>query len=98
MERESIQTTITEVIERKLEDLKICQKPFLTVNELADYIGCKKSYIYKLTHNREIPHYKPSGKLIYFNREEIDEWVQSERIATKDEIRCEGRRRIKALL
>lgn len=33
--------------------------------------------------------------MIYFNREEIDEWVLSQRVATADEIRSEARRRIR---
>lgn len=78
------------MISQKFEEFKIAQKPFLTVEELAAYIGCKVSYIYKMTHNREIPHYKPGGKMIYFNREEIDEWILSQRVATADEIRAEA--------
>ena len=37
----------------------------------------------------------PGGKMIYFNREEIDEWALSQRVATADEIRSEARRRIR---
>lgn len=44
-----------------------------------------------MTHNREIPHYKPMGKNLYFNRYEIDEWVLQSRVATADEIRGEAR-------
>lgn len=46
-----------------------------------------------MTHNREIPYYQPRGKMIYFNREEIDEWILSQRVATADEIRAEAHRR-----
>lgn len=79
----------------KFDELKIITKPFLSVEELASYIGVKVSYIYKMTHNREIPHYKPGGKMIYFDRKEIDECVLSQRVATADEIRSEARRRIR---
>ena len=34
----------------------------------------------------EIPHYKPKGKMCYFNREELEEWLQSNRCATDAEI------------
>lgn len=79
----------------KFDELKIITKPFLSVEELASYIGVKVSYIYKMTHNREIPHYKPGGKMIYFDRKEIDECVLSQRVATADGIRSEARRRIR---
>lgn len=86
---------IEQLIVQKFDELKTITKPFLTVEELASYLGVKTSYIYKMTHNREIPFYKPGGKMIYFNREEIDEWVLSQRVATADEIRSEARRRIR---
>lgn len=86
---------IEQLIVQKFDELKILSKPFLTVEELASYLGVKTSYIYKMTHNREIPYYKPGGKMVYFNREEIDEWVLSQRVATADEIRGEARRRIR---
>lgn len=86
---------IEQMIVQKFDELKTITKPFLTVEELASYLGVKTSYIYKMTHNREIPFYKPGGKMIYFNREEIDEWVLSQRVATADEIRGEARRRIR---
>lgn len=93
MEENSILSEIRELISQKFDELKIAQKSFLTVDELASYIGCKVSYIYKLTHNREIPHYKPGGKMIYFNKAEIDEWILSQRVATADEIHAEAHRR-----
>lgn len=86
---------IEQLIVQKFDELKIMTKPFLSVDELASYLGVKTSYIYKMTHNREIPYYKPGGKMVYFNREEIDEWVLSQRVATADEIRSEARRRIR---
>ena len=86
---------IEHMIEQKFDELKILTKPFLTVEELASYLGVKTSYVYKMTHNREIPYYKPGGKMVYFNREEIDEWVLSQRVATANEIRSEARRRIR---
>lgn len=86
---------IEQMIVQKFDELKILSKPFLPVEELASYLNVKTSYIYKMTHNREIPFYKPGGKMIYFNREEIDEWVLSQRVATADEIRSEARHRIR---
>lgn len=88
---------IEQLIVQKFDELRSLAKPFLTVEELASYLGVKTSYVYKMTHNREIPFYKPGGKMIYFNREEIDEWVLSQRVATADEIRSEARCRIRKI-
>ena len=49
-------------------------------------MGVSKSYLYKLTMRQEIPHYKPMGKMCYFNRAELEGWLQSNRIATAGEI------------
>lgn len=61
-------------------------KEVLTSDETAKYMGLSKSYIYKLTHKGEIPHYKPTGKVCYFNRREIEQWLQTNRVATSSEI------------
>ncbi len=39
------------------------------------YIGVSESMLYKLTSSKEIPHYKPRGKMVYFAKEELDEWL-----------------------
>ena len=61
-------------------------KEVLTSEETALYLGISKSYLYKLTMRREIPHYKPLGKMCYFNRQEIEAWLQTNRVATATEI------------
>ena len=61
-------------------------KEVLNSEETALYLGISKSYLYKLTMRREIPHYKPLGKMCYFNRRELEAWLQSGRVATTTEI------------
>ncbi|MCO7722402.1 helix-turn-helix domain-containing protein [Myroides odoratimimus] len=54
----------------------IQQKEMLNVQELSDYIGMSTSSIYKLVYNNIIPFYKPNGKILYFDREEINAWLR----------------------
>lgn len=61
-------------------------KEVLTSDEAARYMGVSKSYLYKLTMRQLIPHYKPTGKLCYFNRSELERWLQNNKIATSDEL------------
>lgn len=61
-------------------------KEVLTSDEAARYMGVSKSYLYKLTMRGQIPHYKPMGKMCYFNRLELEKWLQGNRIATDEEI------------
>lgn len=65
-------------------------KEMLTSDEAAKYMGISKSYLYKLTMLRKIPHFKPMGKMCYFNRVELEQWLQSNRIATDEAIASEA--------
>lgn len=62
-------------------------KEVFTVNEVSQYTGMSKSYLYKLMMRRQIPHYKsPTGKMCFFNRQELINWLQSNRVATDAEL------------
>ncbi|HDY7882135.1 TPA: helix-turn-helix domain-containing protein [Vibrio vulnificus] len=51
----------------------------LSAEEAAQYANLSVEYIYKLTHTKQIPHYKPNRKL-YFKRDDLDAWLMSQRI------------------
>ncbi len=71
---------------RRIESLLLNQKTVLNFDEVSDYTGLSKSYLYKLTCSAGIPCYKPNGKHIYFNKQEIDSWLLKNRKATIEEI------------
>lgn len=58
------------------------QKEVLTLEEVAQYTGLKKSYLYKLTSEKKIPHYKPNGKNCFFRRTELEDWLTTNPVAT----------------
>ena len=66
--------------------LSLNTKEVLTSDEAASYMGVSKSYLYKLTMGNKIPHYKPMGKMVYFNRQELEQWLQANRVATDEEL------------
>ena len=68
------------------------QKDVLTSDEAARYLGVSKSCLYKWTMDRKIPHYKPNGKNVYFNRQEVENWMQSNRVLTDDELEQQAQR------
>jgi excisionase family DNA binding protein len=75
---ELILDQIAEILnsQKKVESLLLSQKTFLTFNELAEYTGLSKSYLYKLSMNFKIPGmYRPMGKQLYFDRKEVDQWL-----------------------
>ena len=57
----------------------------LNLKQLSDFIGFSVSSIYKKTSQRDIPHYK-QGKKLYFNKEEIENWLLANKITSKKEI------------
>ena len=58
-----------------LENTIFSTKRVFTFQEACMYIGVSESMLYKLTASKEIPHYKPRGKMVYFAKEELDEWL-----------------------
>lgn len=102
MERLSERLTALEAVIRKLEPVESfleawvnCWKRTFTrpkrsllFRKPCMYIGVSESMLYKLTANKEIPHYKPRGKMIYFAKEELDEWLlQNHELAVDDATR-----------
>lgn len=47
----------------------------LSFKEACTYLGFAPSYLYKLTYKKIIPHYKPTGKMLFFSKCELDEWI-----------------------
>lgn len=81
-----------EIIIRKLNQIEkyiFGLKPILNVEELSDYTGFKKSYIYKLVYSNLIPFSKPNGKLLFFDRQKIDEWLLSGSEKSVSEVEAE---------
>lgn len=68
---------VEELLERlsALENNIYTTKTVLTFNEACIYMGVSESLLYKLTSAHEVPHYKPRGKMLYFNKEELDHWL-----------------------
>ena len=68
-----------DVILKKLNQLEILivstAKQILTVEDLINYTGFSRSYIYKLVHNNILTYYKPNGKTLFFQKKEIDSFL-----------------------
>lgn len=62
-------------------------KSILTVEELVQYSGFKKSSIYHLVHYNKIPYSKPNGKYLFFDKAEIDTWLMSNKSLSEDQIK-----------
>lgn len=61
-------------------------KDIISFNEFLEMTGYKRSYAYKLTHSRALPMYKPGGKQIFFRRQDVENFLLSNRIPSRHEI------------
>ncbi len=73
-------------IKNEITNLKISQREVLTLQQAATYLNISQAYLYKLTSSSMIPFYKPQGKLCYFNRLELNDWLMQNKCLSKDEI------------
>ena len=72
-------------IEQFIKEQVLLSKPVLNFEEAKTYLNLSESHIYKLTCKGKIPHSKPHGKLVYFDRQKLDAWRLSNPIITEKE-------------
>ena len=69
-----------------IEKLLLTQKNVLNFSDVELYTNLSKSYLYELTSSGGIPCYKPNGKHLYFKRQEIEDWLLSNKKVTNIEL------------
>jgi len=87
-----IDDCVTRALNKYINELKFDQPASNDVFDVAgamDYLKLSKPTIYKLTMERQIPHYK-LGKRLYFRKEELDAWINKGKVKTHDEISAEA--------
>ena len=67
----------------KIDDKMWTLKEVFTSSEACMFLGISHSYLYKLTSAKVIPYYKPSGGMIFFNREELKQWAQQNPVVAR---------------
>ncbi len=64
-------------------------KPTLDLDEAVAYTRYSKGYLYRLTSEKKIPHFK-RGRKIFFDRAKLDEWLKETPIKTWEEVESEA--------
>jgi excisionase family DNA binding protein len=67
------------------QEQKLSEKEILSLSEAAKFLNVSKSCIYKITSQKQIPHYIPGGKKIYFKKSDLEDWLLKNRIAPSSE-------------
>ena len=77
-------------IYKKLEELEkltlLSAKEMLTIDEAASYLEMSKSYLYIMTCKKQIPYYKPFGKVILFKVSENEKIINDSRVSSINEL------------
>ena len=73
------------IIEDLLQERHYNDVVFLNLDEASEFIKMKKSSIYQLVYQRNIPYYK-RGKLLLFKKSELVNWIESKRKRTAEEL------------
>ena len=74
----------------ELEQMVFMNKNVLSFEEASRFLNLSKSYLYKLTSGNLIPHYKPQGKMLYFEKAELEAWLRQNPIKTSAQIAQEA--------
>jgi len=56
-------------------------KRFLSIHELSQYLGLAKGTLYVWVCHKQIPYLKV-GRLVKFDKQEIDAWLKQKRVKT----------------
>lgn len=83
---------LREIADAITDNIIGCNKEVLTAQEVAKYMGISVSHLNKLTMRKEIPFYKPTGRRRFFNRKEVEAWLQTNRASTDGEIADKAQR------
>ena len=60
-------------------------KAVLDIDEASVFTGFSKGHLYRLTSERQIPHYKKNRKL-YFKKSELEAWLLEDKVMTAKDI------------
>lgn len=75
-ELESVKPDIIDERFKTIEDTLYTNKDILNMKEVCLFLDISQSMLYKLTCNEEIPHFKPRGKMIFFEKKELIKWIK----------------------
>lgn len=74
------------LLKKEVKQRNLYRKRLLTIEEAAKLSGVSVSYIQKLTSSKQIPHSKPTGKLIFIHRKDLETFLSQNYISSNVEL------------
>jgi excisionase family DNA binding protein len=84
-----LKQALTDILGEQLTQHKTNVPSILDVKQAAEFLRLKITTLYEKTSQKMIPHFKKGNKL-YFNRDELQLWVQKGKVKTSDELQSEA--------
>ena len=76
-------TQINERLDKIERLVLIGSKDVLTMEEVSLMTGFSQSKLYRMTSSKTIPHYKPLGGKLFFDKTEIENWLRTNKVETE---------------
>ena len=73
-------------LKREVKNSSLFRKRIYTIKEVSKVVGVSESYIQKLVASKQIPHSKPTGKLIFIRRRDLEKFLMRNYITSEDDI------------
>ncbi|MGQ0828466.1 MAG: helix-turn-helix domain-containing protein [Bacteroidota bacterium] len=86
--KELLRETFREVLKEKTTDNPRFAE-ILNAQQASEFLHLRVASIYEKTSTKQIPHFKKGNKL-YFNRTELEAWIQQGKVKTADEIESQA--------
>jgi excisionase family DNA binding protein len=83
MQIKELKTVDPDVVNERLKSLEnaiYTTKEILNMKDVCQYLDISQSLLYKLTCTGEIPHFKPRGKMIFFEKKELIAWIKRNKV------------------
>ena len=74
------------LLKKEIKQRNLYRKRLLSIEEASNLSGVSVSYIQKLTASKQLPHSKPTGKLIFIHRKDLETFLSQNYISSNDEV------------
>ena len=86
MTRISLLIKEVENLKREVKKSSLFRKRIYTIKEASEVIGVSYYHIQKLISSKQIPHSKPTGKLIFIRRRDLEKFIMKNYVNCEDDI------------
>jgi len=86
---EVLEQLVTEVrgLKEAVQEQTTAARGMMTIEEAAKYLHLSRPRVYSLAYTRELSYYRNPGRALWFDRNDLDEYLQRQRVPSETEVR-----------